>query len=69
MLRFHNAAVPNQIEIRVGQFQGSNTQFREGHSTFEPGPAGNTLQIGTFNTMILQTTMDELRLHLGFVEL
>ena len=29
------------------------TQCREGHSTFEPGPAGNTLQIGRFYTLIL----------------
>ena len=37
------------------------TQRREGHSTFEPGPAGNTLQIGRSYTVILQTPMDELR--------
>ena len=33
----------------------------EGHSTFERGPAGNTLQIEKFYTSILQTLMDELR--------
>ena len=26
-------------------------ECREGHSSFEPGPAGNTLQIGTFYTL------------------
>ena len=40
---------------------------REGHSTFEPGLAGNTLQIETFYTSILQTAMDELRPQLGHV--
>ena len=33
---------------------------REGHSTHESGPAGNTLQIGTLYIFILQTLMDEL---------
>ena len=33
----------------------------EGHSTYEPRPGGNTLQIGKFYTLILQTAMDELR--------
>ena len=45
------------------------TQLREGHSTFEPGPARSTLQIGTFYTLIVQTQMDGLRLQLGYVEL
>ena len=31
------------------------TQFSEGDSTHESGPAGNTLQIGTFNNLIFQT--------------
>ena len=30
------------------------TQCREGHSTFEPGPTGNTLKIGRFYKLILQ---------------
>ena len=29
------------------------TQCMEGHSTFQPGPVGNTLQIGTFYTLKL----------------
>ena len=37
------------------------TQYREGHSTHESGPAGNTLQIRIFCTLILQTLMDELQ--------
>ena len=45
------------------------TQWREGHSTHESGPAGNTLQIVTFYTLILQTLMDELQPQLGYVEL
>ena len=44
-------------------------QCREGHSTFEPGPAETTLQVGTFYTLILETPMDELRPQLGYVEL
>ena len=46
----------------------SNTVY-EDHSTQESGPAGNTLQIGTFYTLILQTLMDELQPQLGYVEL
>ena len=34
-----------------------STLCREGHSKFEPEPAGNTSQIGTFYTLILQTPM------------
>ena len=59
------------------QTQGSNQglTFRcqtlcwEGHSTHESaGPTGNTLHIGTFNTLILQTLMDELQPQLGCVK-
>ena len=46
-----------------------HTQCKEGHSTQESGPAGNTLQIGTFYTLILLTLMDELQSQLGYVEL
>ena len=45
------------------------TQCKEGHSTFEPGPARNTFQIGMFYTLILQTPMDELWQQLEHVEL
>ena len=45
------------------------TQCMEGHSTFEPGPAGNILEIGTLYTLILQTPMDELRPTFWYVEL
>ena len=41
----------------------SNTVYRGGHSTQESEPAWNTLQIGTFYTLILLTLMDELQLH------
>ena len=37
------------------------TQCREGYSTQESGQAGNTLQIGTFYTLILRNSMVELR--------
>ena len=40
------------------------THCWENHSTFEPEPAGKIYQ-GTFNTLILQTPMDELRPRLG----
>ena len=44
------------------------TQYGECDSTFEPEPAGKTKQIGTFNTFILQTPMEELRPQLKLVE-
>ena len=44
----------------------TNTLYREGQSTFEPGRAENTLQIGTFYTLIPRTPMDELRPQLGY---
>ena len=42
-----------------------STQCGEGHSTHESGHTGNTLEIGTLYTLILQTLMDELQRQLG----
>ena len=43
----------------------SNVRCKTQQQTHEPGPAGNTLQIGTFYTLILQTLIYELQLQLG----
>ena len=43
------------------------TKCREGHSTIQSEPAGKTLQIGTIYTLILQTSMDELRPQLSML--
>ena len=45
------------IEVRSGV---KHCVSREVHSTHLSGPAGNTLQIGSFYTLILQTLMDAL---------
>ena len=54
----------NSIQLLLCQ-----TQCMEGYSTYELGPARNTLQIGSFYTLILRTSMDELRPQLAQVEL
>ena len=45
------------------------TQRREGYSTHESEPRGNTSEIRMFFTLGLQTLMDELQPQLGYVEL
>ena len=45
------------------------TESTEGHSTHESGPAGNTMQFGTFYTLKLQTLMDELQQQHEYVDL
>ena len=73
---FRNPQAPATQKAGKSTTQGSNqrltaplnpsivpcqTQCRKGHSTLEPGQAGNTLQIVTVYTLILQALMDELR--------
>ena len=50
----------NKSLLFVCLFVWCQTLGRVGHSTYESGPAWNTLQIETFYSLILQTIMDEL---------
>ena len=52
--RKHNSEKQPMVDNTLEPIQHfGETQCREGHSTFEPGPAGNTLQIGMFYTLML----------------
>ena len=70
--RKHNSGKQILVDCNLAfnhpQFR-CQTQCTEGHSTSEPRPAGNTLQILTFYSLILWTPMDGLRPQLGSVEL
>ena len=67
--RKHNSWMLQTVDCTLEPIQCSGIKHsgREGHSTVQPGPAGNTLQFGTFYTLKLQTPTDELWPHLGYV--
>ena len=58
--RKHNSGKKSTVDGTLEPTQPSGIkQCREGHSTFEPGPAGNTVQIEMFHTLILQTPIND----------
>ena len=55
--------------IKPFQRSGAKHSVRKVIPSYEPGPTGNTLHIGTLYTFVLPTLKDELLSQLVYVEL